>query len=415
MRASAVALLALLAVAVLPCAAYAENVNAVAHVTDQNGQPLSGVSVQFASEFPGYFPGERTVQTDNSGDARNVMVCAYGTCPVSVTASINGLSASGSSSASSGEVTIPLALTAYDLDVTVRDQKGRPYSTVGVTVSSDRTGTLHGLTGSLGLTVFPTLPPDTPLLVTAAISGAQNQTIITLTQNANAELVLPAYDLTVRAIRDDGAPLQGAVVSVTGPSSYSEMKNTDAAGTASFTQIAPGQVSALVRFGSYNISRTAALSADTEIALVLDVNAPVVSGVSYTSPRPGAQVNITASVADPGANASGVSRVALYYATGGSADWHQVPMSLSGGAYGAAVPPQPNNTAVGIKVEAFDNAGNGMNSSETQFMVNESAQGTQPPGEQQGTAPTGQKSGGLCGGGFVLLGLALAAMLASKK
>ncbi len=409
MKTTALALM-VVAVVSMSCLSWAYHEGTVtAHVADQNGQPVEGMRVDFSAEFPcalNAFP-TAAVYTDSGGDARSPYGCAYGQTTITAVASKNGVSSQSSTVVATGDPIISLSVTAYNLNVTVQDQKGRPYPMISVSVSSDRSGTINGPTGSLGFAGFETLPPDVPLLVTARVSGEENQTSVTLSRDQAIMLTLPAYDVTVRAIRDDGAPLQGAVVNVTGPASYAGMKNTDSSGSASFAQIPPGQVAISLRFGNYNRNANVTVSSDSEIALVMDVNAPVVSNVSYTAPRPATQVNVSAGVQDMGVNASGVASVAMYYSTDGT-NWRQVPMSAAGGVYGAAVPPQSNNTNVSVKIEAFDNVGNGANSSETQFAVSETAQGT--------GAPAGQgRGGGLCGGGFVLLGLALSAMLAWKR
>jgi hypothetical protein len=236
-------------------------------VDDQNGNPISGLTITFAapaSGSSGNFSGSRTItETTNAMGVATAPSFTAGTTvgSYSVTASVSGVSlpASYSLTDSVGTVTSVSATAgtpqsaflgvafATALQATVDDQYGNPISGVVVTFAAPSSGvggsfagnttSVTATTNALGVATAPAFTANTTIgsyTVTASVSGVSTPVSYSLTNTVGAAtsitasagtpqstLVATPFATAFQAIVDDqnGNPIPGLTVTFAAPAS----------------------------------------------------------------------------------------------------------------------------------------------------------------------------------------------------
>ena len=311
-------------------------------MTDQYGNPLSGVTVTFAAPGNGAsatFPGGITAVTASNGQASNIVKANTIAGSYSVTATVSGVSTPASFSltnttgsigdpaasitvaSGSGQTTTVNTAFASMLVITVRDQYNNPLSGVSVTFAapgsgasgsfSNNNGGIGGVTNASGQ-LSESFTANTiagNYVVTASTSGvstpasfslsntpgAANSISVTSGASQSATVNTTFTSALIATVTDQyGNPLSGVTVTFAAPGSGA---SASFPGGATATTGSNGQASDTVKAntiaGSYSV--TASVSGvSTPASFSLSNTAGAASSISVTS---GAGQNATVNTA----------------------------------------------------------------------------------------------------------------------
>ena len=226
------------------------------------------------------------------------------------------------------------------------------------------------------------------------------------------DFTLPAYDIVVKAVDDNGNPIQASLIVDVG----AQGKKFTGNGELSLLQMPPGEIEVTAKYGRASQQISIVVKGDGTQNIVFDLNPPIISNERTEPAQPGMQeVQIVATVAD--GEGTGIANVVLAYSI--DKDGEQlIAMIPSGASYVASIPRQPAGSLVEYYVAATDRNGNRAEGIRKSYIVSSST-GTGGNQTGGGGTPGGQDflSGNnlLLAGGAVVLIVFVAAMLFYMK
>jgi hypothetical protein len=224
------------------------------------------------------------------------------------------------------------------------------------------------------------LPPGN-YTVAAENNGALSTARVTgLDSDRALPMEIGLYPLKVRVMNDQKQPLS-ATVDVDNLE-----QNTDANGTASFTNITSYQPQVVVKYGDTFRRFTPNLKLQSSLDAVFDVTPPVIEELHASVSSSGVGT-ISLFAEDPGPLASGVDTVSVSYMVGGVEN--TVPAYTIGyNSFEAKIPAQSPQTLVKYTVRVSDKEGNTV-SEEGNYVVplGESGPGPSTPGNESQQQP----------------------------
>ncbi|MDO8339711.1 MAG: hypothetical protein Q7T16_03575 [Candidatus Burarchaeum sp.] len=302
-------------------------------------------------------------------------------------------------------LTVPIGA----LEVSVKDQKGAPIEGVELFFTFGES-TASALTDSTGVFNFAGAVSGTEYMVTAKYGTTAENKVAT--PPARVEFTMPAYNIIVKAVDDNGLPIQaGLTVNVS-----SLGKKFTGNGEISLTQVPPGEIEVTAKYGRASQQISVLVKGDGTQNVVFDLNAPTISNERTEPAEPGAQeVQVVATVAD--GQGVGIANVVLAYSVDKEGE-QLVAMIPTGAAYSASIPRQAAGSLVEYYVAATDKNGNRIEGLRKSYVVSTGTGGN--GGSNQTTNGTGGSSGGqnimsgnnlLLAGGAVVLVVFVAAMI----
>ena len=302
-------------------------------------------------------------------------------------------------------LTVPIGA----LEVVVKDQKGRPIEGAELVFTAG-SSVAQAFTDKNGIFNFAGAVTGTEYIVTAKHGTSAESRVGT--PPAHLEFTLPAYDIVVKAVDDNGNPIQASLIVDVG----AQGKKFTGNGELSLLQMPPGEIEVTAKYGRASQQISIVVKGDGTQNIVFDLNPPIISNERTEPAQPGMQeVQIVATVAD--GEGTGIANVVLAYSI--DKDGEQlIAMIPSGASYVASIPRQPAGSLVEYYVAATDRNGNRAEGIRKSYIVSAST-GTGGNQTGGGGTPGGQDflSGNnlLLAGGAVVLIVFVAAMLFYMK
>jgi hypothetical protein len=360
---------------------------------DANGNPLPGATVYYTYVISGtgYTSNQPTTGTgttdDNGHFATTLTADAGQTIPFRINLTYQGLQVLyDESNTWLDYADKPATLTADigALTIEVKDSKGRPVANVPVTATGPA-GKVDGTTNLQGIMAFAGVQLGADYDVSAKYGDGEASA--KGTAPATVELIVPAYDVVIRAVDDAGNKVDaGITVDITALG-----KKVTGSGEVSMTQLPQGSVQVSARYGTATVDRAIDIGKDGVEEILFDLNAPQIGAITIDPGQPGEQdVVVEAEISD--AKGVGISSATLKYTVKGS-EQQSVAMNFDGSKYSATIPKQKAKATVDYSIEAVDRNGNKAESQPASYVVKSGIAG-------KGKAPAGnstaqQENGGL--------------------
>jgi hypothetical protein len=303
-------------------------------------------------------------------------------------------------------LTVPIGT----LEVVVKDQKDRPiegaeiFFTFGDSVAS-------AVTDQNGVFNFAGAVAGTEYTITAKYGTSAENKIAT--PPARVEFTMTAYDVVVKAVDDNGNPIQaGLTVNVS-----SLDKKFTGNGEISLTQIPPGEIGVTAKYGRASQHISVLVKQDGIEKVVFDLNPPTIANERTEPDEPGQEdVQIVATISD--GQGVGIANVVLAYSVDKESE-QLIAMIPSGSSYVASIPREAAGSLVEYYVAATDKNGNRVEGVRKSYVVSSKTGGTGTVNQSDGgggiTPPLGPDylSGNnlLIAGGAVALIIFVAVML----
>ncbi|MFA6035778.1 MAG: carboxypeptidase regulatory-like domain-containing protein [Candidatus Micrarchaeia archaeon] len=355
---------------------------------DVNGNPIVGATVDYTyiisgTAYTADTPSTGTAVTDADGRF-TAMITADGrqTIPFEINLTYQGVQVLHDVSSSwltYADRPATITVNVGSLTILVKDAKGNPIQGVSLAISGGRGGSTETVTNEKGEYAISAAEPGAEYTVVARYGNSEVER--KMTPPATMELEMPAYDLTVRSVDDNGNRIEaGLTANITALD-----KKLIGSGELVLKQVPLGDVYIVARYGKAFVEKKVTVSKDATVDMVLDLNAPKVASVVTDPAQPGeAEVFVSASI-DDGTNGVGIASVVLKYRVGGGEE-KSIAMAKEGNVYNAAIPRQPAGAVVMYYVESTDKNGNGSQSEPASYIVKSGA-GT-------GGSSNGQTEGG---------------------
>jgi len=375
---------------------------------DANGNPIPDATVEYTFVVSGTWdkpdtPTTRTAVTDSAGRITDEFTAdARLYIPFKITLTYQGSQVYYNEEDTWQDfankqrtLTVPIGA----LEIVVKDQKGRPLKGAEVLISDGQSQT-EAVTNEYGVYSYAGGVSEIEYTVTVEYgTSAKHQTGSPPT---SLEFELPAYDIVVRSVDDQGTRIEaGLTVEVPALG-----ESFGASGEITLEQMPAGVIAVSARFGRATQETSVLVQGDAVEEIVFDLNPPVISEERTEPAQPGeGDVQIVAMVSD-GAGV-GVANVVLKYSVDKGAE-QTVAMVPSGGSYIAAIPRQPAGSLVEYQVSATDENDNSKNGIRKSYVVLAGAGISSSTDSGTGDADSG--TGGmawldqlLMGGGLIVL------------